>query len=230
MGNVFVMTVILAMVIALSPTAIIIVLLLLLGPRARGNGLGFLLGWILGLGLLSLVALALAQAGKIAADQAFQPTASGLRAVLGLAVVLMGIFAWRRRPAVQSQAVLPKWVASIDSFRPGRAGALGAALGGLSPKMIIITVGLALQLVQANLSAGLALLDLGVFVLVGSLTIAAPVLYRLFSGSSADRALGNLRLWLIVNNTRIVAASLVLVGVMMVIGGLQSLSGTLPQA
>jgi hypothetical protein len=180
--------------------------------------------------LLSLVALALVQTGRIAADRSFPPTASGLRALLGLALILMGIVAWRRRPSDQSEAPLPSWVASIDSLKSGHAGAMAAALAGLSPKMIIITTGLALQLVQEDLPKRLTLLDLGVFILIGSLTIAAPVLYRLFSGSSADQTLVTLRQWLIVNNTRIVAASLVLIGVMMVVGGLRSLSGSFPRA
>jgi hypothetical protein len=85
------MTLVLATFIALSPTPIILVLLLLLGPRPRGNGIAFLIGWLVGLGLLSLVAFALSQVGRIAGGQAFSQTASGLRLVLGLALLGMGI-------------------------------------------------------------------------------------------------------------------------------------------
>ncbi|HMI71204.1 MAG TPA: GAP family protein, partial [Solirubrobacteraceae bacterium] len=49
--------------VALSPVPIIAVVLMLGTPRARTNGPAFLVGWILGLGLIGTIALLAASGG-----------------------------------------------------------------------------------------------------------------------------------------------------------------------
>jgi hypothetical protein len=53
----------LAVGVALSPVPIIAVVLMLTTPRARTNGPAFVLGWLLGLGVVGAVVLALAGPG-----------------------------------------------------------------------------------------------------------------------------------------------------------------------
>ena len=50
--------------VAISPVPIIAVILMLFTPRAKANSLGFLLGWIVGLGVAGTVVLALGLEGS----------------------------------------------------------------------------------------------------------------------------------------------------------------------
>jgi predicted histidine transporter YuiF (NhaC family) len=54
--------------VAISPVPIIAVILMLFSARARVNGLLFLLGWAVALGVVSGVAYALSDAGDVATD------------------------------------------------------------------------------------------------------------------------------------------------------------------
>src|SRR3954469_7110360 len=93
--------------VAVSPMPIVAVVLLLLTPRARTNGLAFLAGWIAG--IAGAGALLLALAGPAGASEQHEPAAgvSWLKLLLGVLLVLVAARQWRGR----SQAVAtPKWM------------------------------------------------------------------------------------------------------------------------
>ncbi len=62
----------LAVGIAISPIPIIAVVLMLTTPRARANGPAFLAGWVLGLGIVGAIVLALA-GRRVRASRAARP-------------------------------------------------------------------------------------------------------------------------------------------------------------
>src|SRR4029453_17231036 len=88
----------LAIGVAVSPISIIAVVLMLTTPRARANGPAFVLGWLLGLGVVGAVVLALAGPGG--ASEEGQPAAwvSWLKLVLGVLLLLVAAQQFRRRP------------------------------------------------------------------------------------------------------------------------------------
>jgi threonine/homoserine/homoserine lactone efflux protein len=131
----------LAVGVALSPVPIIAVVLMLTTARARANGPTFVLGWLVGLGVVGAVVLALAGPG--AAGEEGQPAAwvSWLKLLLGLGLVLVAVRQFRGRPRGDEEAPLPKWMGAIDRFGPGQAVGGGAVLAGANPKNLLLAVG-----------------------------------------------------------------------------------------
>ncbi len=77
--------------VALSPVPIIAVVLMLGTPRARGNGIAFVLGWIAGLALVTAIVLAVAGGAGAGGDDGPATWASWLKIVLG--VLLLAVTA-----------------------------------------------------------------------------------------------------------------------------------------
>ena len=95
---------------------------------------------------------------------------------------------------------MPKWMAGVDSFTPGKAFGLAVLLAAVNPKNLLLTVGAAAGLAQLGLSTGDAVGSIVVFVIVGSLTIAVPVIYYLVGGEHAKTELDKMKSWLAVHN------------------------------
>jgi hypothetical protein len=131
----------LAIGVALSPMSIIAVVLLLTTPRARANGPAFVLGWLLGLGVVGAVVLALAGSGD--ASERGQPAtwASWLKLLVGVLLLVVAVHQFRGRPHHGEQAPLPKWMGVIDRFAPGQALGGGALLAGANPMNLLLAVG-----------------------------------------------------------------------------------------
>ena len=69
--------------VAISPVPIIAVILMLFSARARVNGPMFLAGWVVALGVVSVVAYALADAGDAATDSTAGDTVSWGKIAVG---------------------------------------------------------------------------------------------------------------------------------------------------
>ncbi|HEY3864763.1 MAG TPA: GAP family protein [Solirubrobacteraceae bacterium] len=113
--------------VALSPIPIIAVVLMLATPRGRVNGPAFLAGWILGLAVVGTVVL-LAASGAGASENG--GPAEGLSIVklaLGVLLLVVALRQWRGRPRGEANPELPKWMRTIDTFTPVRAGGIGMA-------------------------------------------------------------------------------------------------------
>ena len=100
---------------------------------------------------------------------------------------------------------MPKWMAAIDGFTPGRSFGLGALLSGINPKNLALTLAAAASLAQAGLSTGGDVAGLATFVAIGSLTVAGPVIAYLLLGKGAERALGEVKQFMSDHNAVIMA-------------------------
>jgi hypothetical protein len=85
----------LAVGVALSPVPIIAVVLMLTTPRARANGPAFVLGWLVGLGLVG----AIAQTGIPASQQAIAYAVFAIIGTLGVGAPVGIYFAMGKRSA-----------------------------------------------------------------------------------------------------------------------------------
>ena len=85
--------------------------------------------------------------------------------------------------------------------------------GGVNPKNLILTLGAAGGLAQLGLSSSDAVVSLIAFVIVASLTIAGPVVYYLLGGAHARTKLDELKDWLRVHNTAVMAVLFIVFGV-----------------
>ena len=68
---------------------------------------------------------------------------------------------------------------AIDGFTPVRSLGFGALLSGVNPKNLALTLAAAATIAQAGLDGGETAISIAVFVVIGSLTVAGPVVFYL---------------------------------------------------
>src|SRR5215216_845301 len=104
----------LAIGVALSPMSIIAVVLMLTTPRARSNGPAFVLGWLLGLGVVGAVVLVVV--GPSAAGSSGQRTrcVSWVMIVLGVLLLVDAVRQLHGRARGGEEAPLPAWLGALD--------------------------------------------------------------------------------------------------------------------
>src|SRR5215203_2825925 len=100
----------LAIGVAISPVPIIAIVLMLGTPRARSNGLAFVVGWVAGLTIVGGALLALASGNSQADDGGPETWVSIVKLVLGLLFMLLAVRTWRGRPSAGQKAAMPKWM------------------------------------------------------------------------------------------------------------------------
>jgi threonine/homoserine/homoserine lactone efflux protein len=112
---------------------------------------------------------------------------------------------------------MPEWMAGIDALKPGKALGLGLLLAGVNPKDLMLAAAPGAGLAQVGLSTGDAVGSLIGFVIVGSLTIAAPVVYYILGGAGANARLDDMKDWLALHNATVMAVLFLVFGVNLII-------------
>jgi Sap, sulfolipid-1-addressing protein len=214
----------LAVGIAVSPIPIIAVILMLITPKARANGLAFLGGWLLGLAVVGTVVLVVANTAGVATSSGPSKAASAIKLVFGLLFLLL---AWRqfgKRPRGGAEAPMPKWMKALDGFTAVRSLAVGALLSGVNPKNLMLNVSAAATIAQAGLSGAEQALALVVLVALGSLGIIAPVAVYFAMGDRAAQVLDGWKEWLSADNAVVMAVLFLVFGAVLVGKGIGGLS------
>jgi hypothetical protein len=206
--------------VAISPVPIIAVILMLFSQRARINGPLFMAGWIVALALVSGLAYYAAVAGDAATSTSTADAISWGKILFGAIFLVLAVLTWRKRPAPGAEAPMPTWMAGIDDLKPGRALALGLLLAGVNPKNLMLSLAAGAGLAALGLSTSEAVGSLVVFVAVGSLTIAGPVVYYLLGGDKARTTLNELKGWLAAHNDAVMAVLFLVFGVDLISKGL----------
>jgi len=209
--------------VAISPVPIIAVILVLFSARARVNGPAFLAGWVLGVAVVSVAVYLLSDASDASTDDTTSDSVSWIKLLLGVWLVLLAVRKLRAQKSPEAQAQ-PKWMASIDSLTPVKAGGLGALLSGLNPKNLALSVAAGASLAQAGATGSEAAVGLLAFIIVASLSIAVPVAFYVFGGDRAAGVLEGWKGWLSAHNDAVMAALFLVFGVVLISQGLQSLS------
>ena len=191
--------------VALSPTAIIAVVLVLANRSARANGPAFLLGWMLGLGVPGTIVLVVSSGAGASERDAPAGWLSVLKIVLGLLLLVVAVRQWRKRPEGASESDLPGWMQTIDTFTAPRAAGMAAALAALNPKNLLLTAGAAAAIAQTGASSGDQAVSLAVFVLLAGLGPGIPVAIYFLMGDRATTLLGRLRAKMVQENSTIMS-------------------------
>jgi threonine/homoserine/homoserine lactone efflux protein len=144
--------------------------------------------------------------------------------VIGVLFLLLALRQWRSRPAPDAAPVMPRWMAGIDSFAPGKAFTTALLLAGVNPKNLLLSLSAGAALAQTGVSSTDAL-SLIVYVIVGSITILAPVVYYLVGGDRARTALDSMKGWLSVHNAAVMIVLFLVFGVKLIADGLPALGG-----
>ena len=202
----------LAIGIAISPIPIIAVILMLLSRRATATSTGFLLGWVVGIVLVTVVVLALVgQAGNTAGGEP-STLSSVLKLVLGAGLILLAVRQWQGRPKEGETAAMPKWMGAIESFSFGRALLLGVGLSAVNPKNLLLCLAAGTTIGAAHLPTGQVVVATVVFTLLAASTVLVPVLGYLAARDRMAAPLDRLRAWLTQNTAAVMAVLLVVIG------------------
>jgi hypothetical protein len=210
--------------VAISPVPIIAVILMLFSRRARVNGPIFLVGWVLALAVVFGAAYVISDQTNAATSGVVSDSISWGKIVLGLLLLLLAARQWRSRPAPGGEPEMPKWMGGIDALAPGKALSLGVLLAGVNPKNLILTLGAATGLAQLGPSTTDAVVSLIVFVVIASLSIAAPVVYYVVGGERAKGELDQLKGWLAAHNAAVMATLFLVFGVDLIAKGIPPLT------
>ena len=198
--------------VAISPMPIVAIVLMLVTPKAKSNGLAFLLGWMLGIVLVGTIALLVVNPDN-SGDSGSRPTwVDWLELVLGLLLLLVAMRQWRSRPHEGEEAATPKWMGALDGFTPAKALGAGMLLSGANPKNLLFIVGGASTVAQTDVSGSQEAVVWLIFTLIASVGVAAPVVIYFAMGERATATLERLKGWMAHSNTAIMAVLCVIIG------------------
>ena len=208
--------------VAFSPIPIIAVILMLGTPRGRTNGPAFAIGWVLGLIVVSTVIVLLA-GDSDDSDSGSSTAVDVIKLLFGALFLLLAIKQWKSRPKAGEEAEMPTWMSTIDSFTAAKSFGLGALLSSINPKNLALTFAAAAAIAQAGLSGGESAISIAVFVIIGSITVAGPVIYYLLAPNSAG-LLGEIKQFMSEHNAVIMFVLFMVLGAKLIGGGIAGLA------
>jgi hypothetical protein len=210
----------LALVNAVSPLTIIPAVLVLHAPRPRPAGLAFLGGWVFG--LAAQMVLFVAGSGALGdMHKSSPPTwASWLRVVLGSALIAFGIYRWLTR---HRHTESPAWMRSFETMTPRRAGITGLVLTVIRVEVLFMCLAAGVAIGTNHLDDVDKLTAGVVFVAVSASTVALPILAYAAAGHRLDDFMEKLKAWMEKHNAALLAAILILIGLMVLHNGIRAL-------
>jgi hypothetical protein len=222
--------------IILSPLAIMALIAVLVSQHARRNGIAYLAGWIIGLAGLLLLFQWIFRAAHPPVEVSTPLWVALVRLLLALVLIGGGIWVYHKGAArirrmaaasgpkdVAKAATLPGWLQSVSTFRPARTLVLGVGLFVLNPVDATCAILAALDLAVADVTATQQTWTTIVFIIIGVLPIAVPVVWLLISGTRAQPALDSLRAWIAGHTHVLNAALLLFIGAMQLQKAVQAL-------
>jgi len=219
-GSVLTTLIPLALVIALSPLTVVPAVLVLQTARPRPTSLAFLAGWALGLAALTAVFVASSDAlGDLGKSP---PTwASWLRVVLGSALIAFGVYQWLTR---HGHTESPKWMRSFATLTPTRAAITALVLVVIRVEVLICSALAGLAIGSSGPGTAAKWVLGAVFIAVAASTVAIPILGYAAAGHRLDEPMARLKDWMEKNNAALLAAILVLIGLIVLYHGVHALS------
>ena len=210
----------LAVGIALSPIPIIAVVLMLTSRKARVNGPVFVLGWLIGLGVVGAIVLALAGQGGASTSGSPATWVSWVKVALGILLLLVAVRQFRSRPHEGDEPQMPKWMTTIDKTSPLAALGLAAALSGANPKNLLLAVGGAAAIAQTGISGSQQAIAYAVFAAVATLGVGIPVVIYFAMGARSGKLLAGLKNWMSQHNAVIMTVLCVIIAAKLIGDGI----------
>lgn len=209
----------LGLVIALSPLSIIPGILVLHTPRPRPTSIAFLIGWVVGITVITgaFVGGADISNNGLATKPDWAPY---VRIVLGIALIAFGIYRWIGR---HRAAHTPKWMAAMNSMGPARAFITAIVLTVANPKVFAMCAAAGLAIGTAALGRPGAWQAVLIFTALSASSVAIPILAHFFAGERLDATLDRVKVWMERNHTALVAGILFLIGAALLYKGIHAL-------
>jgi hypothetical protein len=213
----------LAVGVAISPIALIAVILMLFGPRASATSLGFLFGWVFG--ILAAVIASVALSAQIEADESKKPSAvvSWIKLLLGVGALVIAFKQWRASLKEGPPPATPKWMDSVEKINlPGAAG-MGFAFAAFSPANLALCAAGGITIADGSLSDGGYVVAVSAFAVIACATVVIPVAAYGIAADQVRGPLDSLKRWLEHNNAVVMAVLMLVIGAVLVGKGLGEL-------
>ena len=213
----------LAIAVTISPIPVIAEILLLFTKKPVPNAGAYLAGFILGVGGILGILVAVAGALNLTAGSGPSKGAGIVELVLGLLLLAASVRSFRSRPKQGEAAPTPKWMDGIAGFAPARSLATGAVIGAANPKNLIVGLAAAVTIASASLPAGHQVVAVVVYVVIAVLGVAAPLAVMLALGAKAQPILDSWKAWLSQNNATVMAVLFLVFAVVLIGKGIAAL-------
>jgi hypothetical protein len=206
----------LAVALAIGPMPIVATVVMLVGAQARTTVPAYVLAWVAGVALVGAVVLLIA--GPSGASDHGEPATwlSVGKLAIGVALGYFAVRQWSGRPVGDDEVPTPGWMATIDGLTPVKAAGLGLAFSIINPKNVLFGVGAAATDAQTGISAGRQALVWAIFTVIASAGVVSPVIVYLAVGERAPQLLDRMKVWMIRNNSVVMAVLFVIVGAVLI--------------
>ena len=210
----------LALVVALSPLSIIPAVLVLRSPQPRPTSLAFLLGWIVGLAVVTQLFVEVSSLVGGGLDKPPPPWASWARVVAGVLLIAFGLYRWLTRKKSEHS---PKWMSSFASITPPRAAITALVLVAVNPKVLFMCAAAGLAIGTEGLDRLGAELGVLYYVVIAGFSVVLPIVAYAVSGDRLDPTLARVKDWMEAQHATLVAAILVVLGALVLYKGLHGI-------
>jgi hypothetical protein len=213
----------LAVGVAISPLPIVAVILVLLSPKAKSSGLGFLAGWVLG--IIAVVGVFTLVGGVIPAGDAGtqHPLVGIVKIVIGALLLAVGVRIWVRRPRDRDVPATPRWMGLVATMTLPKGVVFGFVLSVFNPVNLLLSITAGIDIGSSLLLPGDEWIAIAIFTVIGAATVALPVVGYVIAGTRATPLLNTLRVWLIKHNAVLTCTMLLVIGVDLVGKGIGTL-------
>lgn len=208
--------------VAISPLAIVAVILMATSGKGRTNGTAFILGcYTFAICYVGVLVLIGRSAGADEVDSGPQITIDVIEILLGVGLLILAVLQWRKRSSTET----PKWMQGIDGLTGGKAFLIGVLISGpLSPKDLPLLTAAGGRISQAELAVEEVVAVVLIFGAIGVLAVAVPWLISVIAPGKVEASLTGLRTWLIANHSVIMAVLFVILGFKLIGSGVSDLA------
>lgn len=212
-----------AVAVAISPLAIVAVILMATSGKGRSNGTAFVLGcYVFMIAFVGVLVLIGRAAGAEDSHSIPRVLVDGIEILLGLVLLAMAVMQWRKRGTGHT----PAWMERLDGLSIWQAFLVGVLLAGpLSPKDLPLLIAAGGRISQSALPVEEIVAVILIFALIGVVAIAIPWAVSVIAPGKAEATLRRPREWLVANHAVIVTVLFVILGFKLIGSGIADLAG-----
>ena len=187
--------------VALSPLAIVALVVMLVSADGARPAWVFASAWVLSLALACALVLLLADGADASADGGPATWVSVVKIVLGILLIGFGVRRWRGR----ERDAEPGWMRQLDGVTATRAAGFAVLFTVVKPKNLLLTIGAGVAVAQTGASPVGQVLAVGMFVLLGSAGLIVPLAIHVLMPTRGRALLVELRDWMVRENAAVIA-------------------------
>lgn len=223
MGSTVFDVILLGLGIAFNPIAMVVSILILSQPAGKRKGTAFVIGWVLGLAVLVIVPSFLLKERQFLLQLLPAKLPAILWVGLGILFLLAALITLRRQPETGTPPQATRLLSLVAGSGLGKTLGLGTVLAVFSLRNLVLIAAAASVIGSASLTMQSMAIAIAAFVATSSLGVGFPVLIQASGSARAAAALQAGGDWLTRNMGTLTALVMVLIGLGMLVHGLQEL-------